>query len=55
MWAFGYTHFSCDFVDEMGKRVVANQKGYALALQPAFDAGKLFVVGGDVDTNLGLL
>jgi hypothetical protein len=55
MWAFGHTHFSCDFVNEIGKRVVANQKGYALALQTAFDAGKLFVVGGDASTNSGLL
>jgi hypothetical protein len=37
VWAFGHTHFSCQFVDEggdregqkRGKLVVANQKGYA--------------------------
>ena len=46
MWAFGHTHFSCDFSDEVGKRVVANQKGYALALEAAFDVKKVFVVGG---------
>ncbi|KAK0644338.1 Metallo-dependent phosphatase-like protein [Cercophora newfieldiana] len=28
LWAFGHTHWNCDFVDGMGKRVVANQKGY---------------------------
>ena len=28
LWAFGHTHFCCDFADESGKRVVANQKGY---------------------------
>ncbi|KAK3291782.1 uncharacterized protein B0H64DRAFT_408026 [Chaetomium fimeti] len=57
MWAFGHTHFSCDFVDETGKRVVANQRGYALALKTAFDAGKVFLVGGDASnsTSGGLL
>jgi hypothetical protein len=45
MWAFGHTHFSCDFTDEFGKRVVANQRGYAMALQAGFDAGKTFTVG----------
>lgn len=29
VWAFGHTHYNCDFVDEFGKRVVTNQKGYA--------------------------
>jgi hypothetical protein len=29
LWAFGHTHFNCDFVNERtGMRVVANQKGY---------------------------
>jgi hypothetical protein len=28
LWAFGHTHYNCDFVDGSGKRVVANQKGY---------------------------
>lgn len=28
-WAFGHTHWNCDFVDEAtGKRVVTNQRGY---------------------------
>ncbi|KAL2173146.1 uncharacterized protein P884DRAFT_233076 [Thermothelomyces heterothallicus CBS 202.75] len=45
LWAFGHTHFCCDFVDEHGKRVVANQRGYALARESAFDAAKTFVVG----------
>jgi hypothetical protein len=47
MWAFGHTHFSCDFVDDdgQGKRVVANQRGYAMALESTFDPGKTFVVG----------
>lgn len=30
MWAFGHTHWSCEFWDEWtGKLVVANQKGYS--------------------------
>ena len=29
VWAFGHTHYNCDFVDSAtGKRVVANQRGY---------------------------
>ncbi|KAK4442633.1 hypothetical protein QBC34DRAFT_452985 [Podospora aff. communis PSN243] len=28
VWAFGHTHFNCDFVDGLGKKVVTNQKGY---------------------------
>jgi hypothetical protein len=45
MWAFGHTHFSCDFTDEVGKRVVANQRGYGIAPKGTFDAGKVFSVG----------
>jgi hypothetical protein len=29
MWAFGHTHYNCDFHDSLGKLVMANQKGYA--------------------------
>ncbi|KAF4627026.1 hypothetical protein G7Y89_g11130 [Cudoniella acicularis] len=33
VWAFGHTHFNCDFVDGVnGKRVVANQRGYYFIL-----------------------
>lgn len=45
LWGFGHSHYSCDFDDEFGKRVVANQRGYAAKLEDSFDAGKLFVVG----------
>ncbi|KAI2606577.1 hypothetical protein GGR54DRAFT_644191 [Hypoxylon sp. NC1633] len=32
VWAFGHTHFNCDFVDEKtGKRVVTNQRGYSFS------------------------
>jgi len=30
LWAFGHTHYNCDYVDEFGKRVYANQKGYVM-------------------------
>ena len=40
-WAFGHTHFNCDFVDEHGKRIVANQKGYNLFPQSTFLASKV--------------
>ncbi|KAK4151684.1 hypothetical protein C8A00DRAFT_16921, partial [Chaetomidium leptoderma] len=46
MWAFGHTHFSCDFGDGLGKRIVANQRGYALALETGFDVEKVFLAGG---------
>ncbi|GAB0138947.1 hypothetical protein EsDP_00007166 [Epichloe bromicola] len=45
MWAFGHTHYSCDFTDELGKRVVANQRGYSYDVEEAFDMKKTFVVG----------
>lgn len=45
MWAFGHTHFSCEFSDAFGKKVVTNQRGYAMAPKTAFDPGKVFLVG----------
>ncbi|KAK4232657.1 hypothetical protein C8A03DRAFT_20089, partial [Achaetomium macrosporum] len=47
MWAFGRTHFSCDFTDELGKRVVANQRGYSAAPSTGSDVEKVFEVGGE--------
>lgn len=44
LWAFGHTHFNCDFVDDFGKRVLANQMGYALAQEQTFDAKKIFTL-----------
>nr|POF14026.1 uncharacterized protein CFP56_03050 [Quercus suber] len=40
LWAFGHTHYNCDFVDDYGKRVMANQKGYYLIPQKTFQPGK---------------
>ena len=45
VWAFGHTHFNCDFVDEgTGKRVVTNQKGYCFAQADDFEEGKCIEV-----------
>ncbi|KAK4196861.1 hypothetical protein QBC40DRAFT_4390 [Triangularia verruculosa] len=53
LWAFGHTHFNCDFwVDdekEKGKRVCTNQKGYgsipgSRGLSPGFDIDKVVEV-----------
>jgi hypothetical protein len=40
LWGFGHTHYSCDFTETSGKRVVANQKGYFLIPQKAFSPSK---------------
>jgi Calcineurin-like phosphoesterase len=41
LWAFGHTHFNCDFEDPLTKkRVFANQKGYRRAESLTFDATK---------------
>ncbi|KUI66953.1 hypothetical protein VM1G_02195 [Cytospora mali] len=44
-WAFGHTHFNCDFTDEYGKRVITNQKGYASALETDWDNKKVYMIG----------
>jgi len=41
-WAFGHTHFNCDFVElGSGKRVVTNQRGYYFQQAVGFDGGKI--------------
>ncbi|KAE8357720.1 acyl-CoA dehydrogenase/oxidase [Aspergillus caelatus] len=41
LWAFGHTHYNCDFIDDKtGKRLVANQRGYYFAQSKAFDPEK---------------
>ncbi|KAE8380661.1 acyl-CoA dehydrogenase/oxidase [Aspergillus bertholletiae] len=41
LWAFGHTHYNCDFIDEQtGKRLVANQRGYYFAQSKVFDPEK---------------
>lgn len=54
-WAFGHTHYNCDFVNERDMRVVANQRGYALANLADFDPGKVYVIGGGNEKQSGLL
>lgn len=42
IWAFGHTHFNCDFVDfPSGKRVLSNQRGYSFAQSDGFDVAKV--------------
>ena len=45
LWAFGHTHFNCDFQHETGKRVLANQKGYLMFPQDTFRPMRIFEVG----------
>ena len=42
LWAFGHTHYNCDFKDEgTGKRVVANQRGCYFAKSIGFEPDKI--------------
>ncbi|KAK2015979.1 Ser/Thr protein phosphatase [Colletotrichum eremochloae] len=46
LWAFGHTHYNCDFVDEeTGKRVYTNQKGYSAGPSAGFRAGDVAQIG----------
>ncbi|KAK2042447.1 hypothetical protein LZ31DRAFT_623527 [Colletotrichum somersetense] len=46
LWAFGHTHYNCDFVDEeTGKRVYTNQKGYSDGPSAGFRAGNVVQIG----------
>lgn len=43
VWAFGHTHFNCDFM--MGDvRVCANQRGYSFKLAEGFDGEKVICI-----------
>ncbi|KAA8641638.1 hypothetical protein EYZ11_006827 [Aspergillus tanneri] len=45
LWAFGHTHFNCDFRDPVtGKRVVSNQRGYYFSQSTGFESGKIIKV-----------
>jgi len=52
LWAFGHTHSSCDFVDDLGKTIVANQKGYHGSRENGFEMKKVFLVGSDVESEI---
>lgn len=44
IWAFGHTHFNCDFIKERESgplRVVSNQRGYYFAQAAGFDCEKV--------------
>jgi hypothetical protein len=42
LWAFGHTHFNCDFKDEATQtRLVTNQRGYYFAQSDGFEPGKV--------------
>ncbi|KAL5335339.1 acyl-CoA dehydrogenase/oxidase [Aspergillus crustosus] len=42
IWAFGHTHYNCDYTEQRtGKRVVANQRGYYFAQAKGFDLDKM--------------
>ena len=50
LWAFGHTHWNCDFVVERAAgaaplRLVTNQRGYYFAQAEGFDIGKTVAVG----------
>lgn len=45
LWAFGHTHFNCDFQDpQTGKRVVSNQRGYYFSQSEGFDIAKVVAI-----------
>ncbi|KAH9907876.1 Ser/Thr protein phosphatase superfamily [Xylariomycetidae sp. FL2044] len=44
-WAFGHTHYNCDYVDEKTeKRVITNQRGYYFNQSVAFQEDKLIEI-----------
>ncbi|ROV96534.1 hypothetical protein VMCG_07779 [Cytospora schulzeri] len=51
-WAFGHTRYNCDFMDEHGKRVAANQKGYKTALEADCDVKKVYYIGRETGSGL---
>ena len=55
LWAFGHTHFNCDFVDASSlaeKRVVTNQKGYRRNENLDFDPERVFSIP-DIPFSVG--
>ncbi|GAB1315610.1 Calcineurin-like phosphoesterase domain-containing protein [Madurella fahalii] len=44
LWAFGHTHYNCDFVDDAGVRVYSNQRGYVFAQAEGFDGERVVEV-----------
>ena len=45
LWAFGHTHYNCQYEDAVTfKRVATNQRGYAFCQAPGFDGQGVFIV-----------
>ncbi|KAJ6445427.1 ankyrin repeats (3 copies) domain-containing protein [Purpureocillium lavendulum] len=49
LWAFGHTHYNCDFSMERGQgvgplRIVANQRGYYFSQSEGFDGEKVVTI-----------
>lgn len=44
-WAFGHTHYNCEFRDKGGKIIMTNQKEYYVYPNKTFNAGRVFTVG----------
>jgi Calcineurin-like phosphoesterase len=45
LWAFGHTHYNCDYKDEnTGKRVMTNQRGYYFAQASGFNVEKVVTI-----------
>ncbi|KAK3209949.1 hypothetical protein GRF29_44g1146083 [Pseudopithomyces chartarum] len=50
VWAFGHTHFNCDFDYEASQtRIVTNQRGYYFSQSSGFDPGKTVELWRDSD------
>ncbi|GAB7357722.1 hypothetical protein MBLNU459_g0384t1 [Dothideomycetes sp. NU459] len=44
-WAFGHTHFNCDFIDEnAGLHLLTNQRGYYFSQAAKFESEKVFTI-----------
>lgn len=55
LWAFGHTHFNCDFVEPVTKkRVFANQKGYRRSEAEGFDVEKVVTIVSDQESSVTL-
>ncbi|KAJ5662697.1 hypothetical protein N7462_011623 [Penicillium macrosclerotiorum] len=43
-WAYGHTHFNCEWRDSNEKIVVSNQRGYKIRLSENFEPGKRLII-----------
>lgn len=48
LWAFGHTHFNCDFTAS-GKRVYTNQRGYYFSQAAGFDERRVLDLGKSIE------